>query len=108
MSNPAIANQVNLIPKAPDGKSVTDSSSIVIPKNALRGTARCTNDSAVTIYLSEGAFPAEVGKGHRLNANGGFYEIGTTNHHKEEVRAIAATPGAHNLCVAESDKRTFT
>lgn len=46
----------------------------VAAANPGRAKLTLVNDSDKTIYLSEGG-TAEIGKGIRLNANGGVYEV---------------------------------
>lgn len=62
----------------------------VLEENPQRLYALLVNDSAIVIYLGMGA-PAVIGRGIRLNANGGSYEINLMNPWHGRIAAIAAS-----------------
>ena len=81
--------------------TVGTSATVVLSKNSGRMYAAFTNDGADDIYLNLGATStAAVGKGIRINANGGSYEINDLNLYTGQVSAISETDGV-NLCVTE-------
>lgn len=79
--------------------SVGSSSTTVLAANSERVSAVFVNDSDETIYLARAAV-AVMNKGIRLNANGGAYEINSTNLYCGIVTAICQS-GTKNLCVEE-------
>ncbi len=80
------------------GVSVGTSSVEVLPASSGRTYAVFVNDSANVIYISLDGNAAVAGKGIRLNASGGSYEINSLNQFVASVHAIAAGAGS-NLTV---------
>ena len=87
-------------------KTVTDSfatigaaSGLALAANVQRVNAVFVNDSSETIYLARGN-AAVLNRGIRLNANGGSYEIDSSNLFLGDVYAIA-TGAASNMTVSE-------
>ncbi|MBA7481124.1 hypothetical protein ES707_16594 [subsurface metagenome] len=74
-------------------------STVVLAANANRIYAEFVNDSDETIYLDESA-TAVMNEGIRLNAQGGSFEIGSTNLYTGAITAICAS-GGKNLTVTE-------
>lgn len=68
----------------------------VVAANESRVSVTLTNDSENTIYVWKGA-GAEIGKGIRLNANGG----GTYINDYTGIVTAAAKTAKSNLCVSE-------
>ena len=83
----------------PDNSAVTPISSEIVSVTLNRSYCLVQNDSDATIYLALNA-PAEVGKGIRLNAGGGSYEINFTNLFTGAINAITAS-GSKNVCIQE-------
>jgi hypothetical protein len=79
--------------------SVGSSSTSVLTHNSTRVSSTFTNDSDETIYLQLGS-AAAANTGIRLNANGGSYEINTSNPWYGDVNAICAS-GSKTLCAIE-------
>ena len=71
----------------------------VLPKNPVRTYALLVNDGTDIIYLGMG-ISAVDGRGIRLNAAGGSYEINLTNPWHGEIHAIAAA-GTPDLLIQE-------
>jgi hypothetical protein len=84
---------------APTNATVTGTSSEIVPVTQNRSYLLIQNDSDATIYLALNE-DAEVGKGIRLNAGGGSYEINFTNLFTGAVHAITAS-GSKNVCIQE-------
>ena len=87
-------------------RTVTDSfatigaaSGLALAANVQRVNAVFVNDSSETIYLARGN-AAVIGSGIRLNANGGSYEIDSSNLFLDDVYGIATGAGS-NLTVSE-------
>ena len=71
------------------GKSITNASSNVLDASSGRVYAVFVNDGTAPIYLSlTGTTAAVAGKGIRLNANGGSFEINLSNDYIGQVNAI--------------------
>ncbi len=85
---------------APTFVTVGVASTIVLLVGVNRLGAVFVNDSSATIYLGIGG-PAVIGRGIRLNANGGSYEINLQNLTTQNVNAIA-TAASSNLTVHEA------
>lgn len=83
------------------GVTVGTSSVEVLAANSSRQYAVFVNDSANVIYISLDGNAAVAGKGIRLNASGGSYEINSLNQFVASVHAIAAGAGS-NLTVTAS------
>jgi hypothetical protein len=83
----------------PDNATVTNISTVIAPVNQNRSYLLIQNDSDATVYLALNA-AAELGKGIRLNAGGGSYEINFTNLFTGAVHAITAS-GSKNVCIQE-------
>lgn len=81
-----------------DGFVVGAADTALVAANAARTELVIVNDSVNVIYLRKGATAAVIGKGIRLNPNGGSY---VTNTWKGAVRAIAAAAGS-NVTVSDS------
>ena len=84
----------------PANKSIDAVSTLVLAEDGDRKYAIFFNDSNEVIYLGIG-HPAELNKGPRLNAEGGFYELlrGTGgNFSMEEVNGISPS-GGKNLTI---------
>lgn len=100
------AGRVKFVPILADtatalaGVTVGSSTTAALAAQAGRVTAIFTNDSDEIIYLALGV-PAELNRGIRLNAHGGFYEIGLSNPWAGAVNAICAS-GGKNLCVQQT------
>jgi len=79
--------------------SVTVGATTTVALAAVSGRkyAILVNDSNETIYLALGT-AALQGKGIRLNANGGAYEIVGEKPYRGAINAICAS-GSKNLCV---------
>jgi len=71
----------------------------VLPHNPERKYALLVNDSVNTIWLSLGA-PAAANQGIRLNAQGGAYEINSTNLFKGRIYAVASA-AASKIMITE-------
>ncbi len=71
----------------------------VLPKNPARAYALLVNDGTDIIYLGMG-ISAVDGRGIRLNASGGSYEINLVNPWHGEIHAIAAA-GTPDLLIQE-------
>lgn len=74
-------------------------SSTALAANASRKYALIVNDSANTIYIFLGA-TAVLNQGIRLNANGGSYEINSTNLYTGIITTIT-TVASQNVIVTE-------
>ena len=72
---------------------------VALAANEARANAVFVNDSSEVIYLSRGN-AAVIGRGIRLNANGGSYEIDASNLFVGVVNGIATGAGS-NLTVSE-------
>lgn len=81
------------------GVAIGAGSTPALALNEDRRFAVFVNDSDETIYLNLTG-TAVMNQGIRLNANGGSYEINSTNLYTGIVTAICAS-GAKNLCVTE-------
>jgi len=79
---------------------VGTTSVLILPANVRRRYASFVNDSLETIYLSLGQ-EAVLGQGIRLNPEGGWYEITSTNLYTGNVFGIAT--GAGRLSVVEGE-----
>ena len=79
--------------------SVAAATTLVLAANESRVNAVFVNDSSEVIYLSRGN-AAVVGRGIRLNANGGSYEIDASNLFVGAINGIATGAGS-NLTVSE-------
>lgn len=79
--------------------TVGTSSVRVLGANSMRKLAVITNDSDTAIYLGFGQH-AVSHSGIRLNSNGGFYEVGKTNHFTGNIFAIS-TSDNKNVCILE-------
>jgi Ni,Fe-hydrogenase maturation factor len=98
-----VAGEVSTAPltwAAPTFATVGVASGAALAANANRKGAVFVNDSANLIYLGIGA-AASVGRGIRLNRQGGSYEMNATNLSTQVVNAIATGAGS-NLCVHEA------
>lgn len=85
----------------PGSVDVASTSTTISPANTGRSNLLICNDSDTTIYLALG-HTAVVGKGIRLNANGGAYEINNINLFVGAVNGIHATAGSlKRVCVQE-------
>ena len=78
--------------------SVGTGSTAVLSASADRKTATFVNDSDTAIYLSKSG-TAVLNEGIRLNANGGSYEINSTNLYLGALAAISSA-GSKNLTVS--------
>lgn len=78
--------------------TVTNLTGVILAANPNRLEVDITNDSDVVVYLARGG-AAVIGSGHRLNARGGEYRIGTENMWLGEISAICATDA--NLAISE-------
>lgn len=78
----------------PDEQAVGAASVEIIPKNLNRIGAAIVNDGPQNIYLAFG-HSAEDPKGIFLAANGGAYEINTTNLFTGAINGIAVAAGGH-------------
>ena len=83
----------------PTNALVNNTSAEIVPVTANRSYLLLQNDSDSTIYLALNA-PAEIGKGIRLNAGGGSYEINFTNLFTGSVYAITSG-SSENICIQE-------
>ena len=81
----------------PGNATVTSTSAIIVPFSKNRQYCLIQNDSDATIYLALG-HDAEIGKGIRLNAGGGSYEINYTNLYLGDVYAITGS-GSKNVTI---------
>ena len=84
----------------PANKSIDATSTVVLTEDGDRKYAIFFNDSNETIYLGIG-HPAQLNKGPRLNAEGGFYELLRApggNFSMEDINAICAS-GGKNLTI---------
>ena len=63
-------------------------SALVLAANEARADADITNDGDNIVYLARG-HAAVMGRGQRLNPNGGTYHIGTNNLFLGDVYGIA-------------------
>lgn len=81
--------------------NVGETSTKVLDANGKRVYARITNDSDEPIYLALGA-TAEVGKGIRINATGGYYEISYINPFLGEINGIHDGTGNKRVSVVEA------
>ncbi len=89
---------------APANVSVDATTTIVLPENGARTYLLLVNDSNEKIYLGIGS-PAVAGKGPRLNAEGGFFEmIRDRNLSNQPINAISAS-GGKNLTIQEAEQR---
>lgn len=77
--------------------TVGNTSTLVLAAASERLHVELINDATETIYVALGQ-AAQLGKGIRLNANGGSYTINYTNLFVGEINAISVAGGA-NLCV---------
>ncbi len=68
--------------------TVGPGSELVLAANPNRADADITNDGDSVIYLARGQ-AAVIGRGQRLNPNGGTYHIGTNNLFLGDVYGIA-------------------
>lgn len=80
--------------------SVPATSVTALGANGERTGATFVNTSDTIIYLQKSA-AAAVGTGIPLNANGGSYEINSTNLWLGTLFAIAAAAGGKTLCITE-------
>lgn len=62
----------------PSSVTIGSSSTQILPPDAGRQGVLLTNDSNQSIYLGIGN-TAEMNKGHRINRDGGYYEITRAN-----------------------------
>lgn len=77
---------------------VTTSSTLVAATSTARQYLTIVNDSANTVYISEGQ--AAVGSnGIRLNASGGSYEINALNLYTGAIYAIASSTSILDVIV---------
>ena len=82
--------------------TIATASTTIIGENLSRATATFVNDSNEIIYLRLGSGSANaIGEGIRLNANGGAFEINSTNLFSGSVSAICLS-GSKNLCYTET------
>lgn len=79
--------------------NLTATQEVVLEDNPQRLYALLVNDSDSIAYLSLGV-PAVANSGIRLNANGGSYEINTTNLWQGRIYAIS-TGATKKLMVTE-------
>lgn len=84
----------------PANFAVTGVSQIAVANNFNRSYLLVQNDSDTVIYLALNA-PAVAGRGIRLNANGGSYEVNYTNLFTGPVYAIHGGAGSKNVCIQE-------
>jgi hypothetical protein len=82
--------------------AVTTSSTTVLAANPARLYALLVNDSDTTLYLALGD-PAVAGRGIRLNAQGGAYEISQLlgNLYTGVITAIHAGTGSKSILPTE-------
>lgn len=87
------------------GIEVYGVSTQVLAANPNRADADFTNDGDEVIYLARGN-EAVVGRGPRLNPNGGSYHIGTNNLFHGVINAISVNDEQDftNLAVSEGDQ----
>ena len=93
--------------------TATTSDTEAVAENQGRASLIIVNDSDTVVYLSEVPFgkdaPAVVGRGIRLNANGGEYDaIRAGNRqriHTGAIRVMHSGSGDKNLTVSELDGR---
>ena len=81
--------------------TVGTASTEVLAANDFRMDAALVNDSDEVMYLARGN-DAVMNQGIRLNANGGSYNIDSTNLFKGAINAICAS-GGKNICVTEGE-----
>lgn len=79
--------------------NLTTTQQEVLPANPGRSYALLVNDSDSVAYINLGG-PAAANQGIRLNANGGSYEINSTNLFKGRIYAIS-TGATKKLMVTE-------
>jgi len=89
-------------------KNVIDSTAVVGPGSAIalaanpnRADADITNDGDNVVYLARG-HAAIMGRGQRLNPNGGTYHVGTNNLFLGDIYGIAEDET--NLAVSEGSR----
>ncbi|MBA7668203.1 hypothetical protein ES703_76312 [subsurface metagenome] len=98
---PMVSPRLDINERASDHTTaVAITSTQVMEPEKQRSSAEFTNDSDVVIYLALGV-DAAVNRGIRLNANGGAYEIGSTNLWKGTVNAIHGGAGTKILCAVQ-------
>ena len=91
-----LAEPIKVVPKK---VSIGSSDTTVLVRKSNRTFAVFVNDSDEDIYLSLSTL-AVMNEGMRLNANGGSYDIDSTNLYTGEVSAICSS-GSKNLAVTE-------
>lgn len=104
----SVREEVTILPSEPIEATISSDSQVtvgnqtvvVLPANSSRKSASIVNtsDSGV-VFVSFNAI-AEVGKGIALYANGGSYEINTTNLYRGALTAISDTAGS-TLAISE-------
>lgn len=80
------------------GVTVGTSSTKLLDAASSRIYAVIVNDSAEPVYISLDGKAAVLGKGIRLNATGGSYEINSLNQFAAQINAIS-TSGGDNVTV---------
>ena len=83
----------------PDSATVGVASAELLSVNPERRGLILVNDSSNVIYLAFGV-PAEIGKGIRLNPNGGSFTMTGTSFSNDAVFGIATGAGS-NLAIQE-------
>jgi len=85
--------------------AVETDSTHVLDENPSRKWALFINDSDTTIYLAFGQAQAYTGRGIRLNANGGSYEMSRQdgNLWAGHIDAIHGSTGTKSLLVMEAE-----
>jgi hypothetical protein len=79
--------------------SVSSASSLALAANIKRRSAILCNNGGSDVFLAAG-IPAVAGQGILLKANGGAYEINSTNLTRAPIYAITAS-GTSSLSVHE-------
>lgn len=79
--------------------NLTTTQEEILPVNPDRHYVLMVNDSDSVFYLALGT-PAVANQGIRLNANGGSYEINSTNLFKGQINGIS-TAATKKLMVTE-------
>ena len=87
------------------GVAVFGISTQVLAANPNRADADFVNDGNAVIYLARGNV-AVVGRGQRLNPNGGNYHIGTNNLFLGVINAISVNDeqDSTNLAISEGNQ----
>lgn len=91
-------NYMSGAPTVISSATVGTGSTLVLASSTARLYAVIVNDSADPVYLAIGN-AAVSGKGIRLNANGGSYEMDSLNLFTGAVNAISGGSGGDNVTV---------